>query len=208
MKYFDAAQELKHPMNLQLFAEPPAEPTEPTEPQEPTEPTEPKEPDEPKLFTQEDVDKIINKRFAVIQAKHEKMIEEARTEGEKLAKMNAEERAKAEQEKREKALTEREMKVARAELKTSANEELKKRGFDYPELADILNLTDAETCQSHIEIIDKVLRAALEKLVNDRLKGTPPKTGSTVPPQPETLTRDNVSDSIAKKSAMLYEPKK
>jgi hypothetical protein len=49
------------------------------------------------------------------------------------------------------------------------------------EFADALPLTDAESVQSAIEVFDKAFRAAVEKGVNERLKGNAPKVSQPAP---------------------------
>ena len=77
------------PMNLQMFAEPTEPPTEPAVPTEPTEPTEPKTPTDPagsadKKYSDIDVDKIINTKFAKWQKDQD--------EKERVAKLSAAEK--------------------------------------------------------------------------------------------------------------------
>lgn len=133
-----------------------------------------------KTFTQDDVNKIISERLAKERAKWEKEFEtkltEAKTEAEKLAKMNAEQKAEYERKKREEELAKREAEITRRELRATALETLAEKGLP-KQLADILVYTDAEACQKSIENVEKVFREAVEAAVNERLKGEPPKGG-------------------------------
>lgn len=137
--------------------------------------------DAPKTFTQEDVNKIVSDRLAKERAKWEKDFEtklnEAKTEAEKLAKMNADQKAEYERQKREEELAKREGEITRRELRATALETLAEKGLP-KQLADILVYTDAEACQKSIESVEKVFREAVEAAVNERLKGDPPKGGS------------------------------
>lgn len=134
-----------------------------------------------KTFTQDDVNRIIQDRLAKERQKWEKEFEtkltEAKTEAEKLAKMNAEQRAEYERKKREEELAKREAEITRRELRATALETLAEKGLP-KQLADILVYTDAESCQKSIENVEKVFREAVEAAVNERLKGEPPKGGS------------------------------
>lgn len=132
-----------------------------------------------KLYSQAEVENIINRRFAKLQRESEKQAEQARkegvTEGEKLATMSAEERFKAQQEKaesdfkaREDALKQREAELTRKELRAQAVETLTGKGLP-ASLADILNLADAEACNASIATVEKVFRDALKAEVDKRL---------------------------------------
>lgn len=133
-----------------------------------------------KTFTQDDVNRIIQDRLAKERQKWEKEFEtklnEAKTEAEKLAKMNAEQKAEYERKKREEELAKREFEITRRELRATALETLAEKGLP-KQLADILVYTDAEACKASIENVEKVFREAVEASVNERLKGEAPKGG-------------------------------
>lgn len=97
-------------------------------------------------------------------------------EAQKLAKMTAEEKAKFEKEKAEKELQTRIAEVTRRELKAEAKEQLQNDGFP-AELAESLIYTDAESCKKSLEAVKIAFNAAVEKAVNDKLKGSVPKAG-------------------------------
>ena len=123
---------------------------------------------------QSEFDRRISKALETARGKmQEEMkskIEEAKNEATRLAKMNAEEKAKHEAEKRENALTEREKAVAKRELMIEAAGMLKEKNLP-AELADILNYVDADECKKSIESVEKAFTAAVEKSVNEKLKG-------------------------------------
>lgn len=123
-------------MNLQLFAEEPQ--TEPT--QQETEPQ--NDPAPERKYTLAEVDAAIASRLSRANKDLEKRIEaarqEARSEAEKLAKMNAEQRAEHERQEAEKAAKEREAEITRRELMATAKDELSKRKLPSG-LLDILN---------------------------------------------------------------------
>jgi molecular chaperone GrpE (heat shock protein) len=133
-----------------------------------------------KTFTQDDIDKIVNKTIARERTKWEKDFEskltEAKTEAEKLAKMNAEQKADYERQQRETKLTEREGEITRRELRATALETLAEKGLP-KQLADILVYTDADSTSKSIESVEKSFRDAVEAAVNERLKGDTPKGG-------------------------------
>lgn len=91
-------------------------------------------------------------------------------EAAKLAKMEADEKAKYEHDKAEKELADRLKAVTARELKAEAREQLSAKGLP-AELADILDYTDAENCKKSMESAVTAFNKAVEKAVNERLKG-------------------------------------
>lgn len=163
-------------MNLQLFADEPQ--TEHA--QQETAPE--TEPAAERKYTQAEVDAAIASRLSRANKDAEKRIEaarqEARSEAEKLAKMNAEQRAEHERQEAEKAakereaeITRREADISRRELMATAKDELSKReipiGFH-----EILNYTDADTCNASIDALAKLLAAYKQDVTNKLLAGS------------------------------------
>lgn len=131
----------------------------------------------PKTFSQADVDRIIARENAKWKRQQEKAIETARTEAEKLASMSAEQRAQAEREKRESELAKREAEITRRELHAQALETLAQKGLP-SDLASMLAYTDADACNASIDAVEKAFRSAVQKGVEERLRGNAPKTGA------------------------------
>lgn len=127
-----------------------------------------------KTFTQEDVNKLIQDRLTREQSKWEKKVQEEKTEAEKLAKMKADEKLKYQQEKREKELADRERELTTRELKAQTYETLAEKGIP-KELVDVLNYESAETCNASIESVSKAFQTAVEKAVNEKLRGGNPQ---------------------------------
>lgn len=110
-----------------------------------------------------------------MQADIETKLAEARTEAEKMAKMNAEQKAQYEKEKQAKELADREAAITKRELMATAKEQLAEKGLP-TSLASVLNYANAEECTASIESVGKAFQEAVEKAVNDRLAGgKPPK---------------------------------
>ena len=120
---------------------------------------------------QSEFDKRVAKALETAKGKwetdYQAKVEEAKTEAEKLAKMNAEQKAKY----AEKDITTRELRATAFE--TLAEKNLPK------ELVDILNYSDAEQCNKSIEAVEKAFQTAVERAVNEKLRGkqTPNKGG-------------------------------
>ena len=132
---------------------------------------------EPKTFTQADIDRIIAKETAKWRRQQEEAVNAARTEAEKLASMSAEQRAQAEREAREAELSKREAEITRRELKAQALETLAQKGLP-SDLSSMLAYTDADACNASIDAVEKAFRSAVQKGVEERLKGNAPKTGA------------------------------
>lgn len=138
-----------------------------------------KDKDKDTSFTSEQqkkIDALIAKTIAKERANRDKDIEAAKTEAEKLAKMNADQKAEYESKKREDEIAKRESDITRRELRASALETLAEKGLP-KQLAEILVFTDAESTNTSLDAVEKAFREAVETGVNERLKGTPPGGG-------------------------------
>lgn len=177
------------PLNLQLFAEPEPPAAPPAE--------SPADPTLDDLLKgnkdhQAEFDRRISKALDTAKAKWEQEAESkiaaAKTEAEKLAKMNAEQKAQHEREQREKELSDREAALTLRELKAEAAGTLTEKGLPL-ELLDSLSYQDADQCKASIEAVEKVWRKAVQTGVEERLKSSPPKVGNaTIPTEPEKMT--------------------
>lgn len=120
---------------------------------------------ETKTFTQEELDKIVQGRIAKERKAWEKQLEEQQTEAQKLETMSEKEKKKYQEEKRIKDLDDREAAITRRELIAQAKVQLADKGIP-TELAEILILTDADSCKKSIETV--------EKAVEEKIKGREP----------------------------------
>ena len=131
---------------------------------------------------QSEFDKRVAKALETARGKwetdYQAKVEEAKTEAEKLAKMNAEQKAKYAEEKRVAELEKREKDITTRELRATAFETLAEKNLP-KELVDILNYSDAEQCNKSIEAVEKAFQTAVERAVNEKLRGkqTPNKGG-------------------------------
>lgn len=131
---------------------------------------------------QSEFDKRINKALETAHEKWEADAKAQADEAAKLAKMKADEKAEYERQKREDALAKREAEITRRELHAEAVTQLTEKGLP-ASLADIVDCTSAEKCKASMEAVEKAFNEAVEKKTNDKLKGTPPKTGGNNQPE-------------------------
>lgn len=122
------------------------------------------------------VAKVLSKKETEWQEAKDKEVEEAKSEAAKLAKMSADERAKAEAQKRQGELEKREKELNMREYRYEAKHQLEENGL--PEsFVDMVLSDNAETTKNNIVAIKSAFDKAIEAGVNERLKGTTPKTG-------------------------------
>ena len=183
-------------MALQMFAEDPAgaDPAgnDPAGGQNPAEAdpkaTEPKNEPE-KKYTDEDVDRIINQKFAQKFSEWEKKQSKAKDEAEKLAGMNAEQKEKYENEQLKKQVQELRRKDALGKMATVARGMLGEKNISVSDdLIEMLISDDAEKTKSSVDSFITAFQSAVEKAVKDALKGNPPKKTS----EPASITKEQI----------------
>ena len=183
-------------MALQMFAEDPAgtDPAgnDPAGGQNPAEAdpkaTEPKNEPE-KKYTDEDVDRIINQKFAQKFSEWEKKHSKAKDEAEKLAGMNAEQKEKYENEQLKKQVQELLRKDALGKMATVARGMLGEKNISVSDdLIEMLISDDAEKTKSSVDSFITAFQSAVEKAVKDALKGNPPKKTS----EPASITKEQI----------------
>ena len=138
-------------------------------------------------FTQEDVERIVAQRLAKARRDADQQIARARSEGraeaERRARMTEAERREHDDlaaREREEQLRSREAELTRRELRAGAMDELLSRGLPR-ELEQLLNYTDAETCNQSIDALERAFRTAVQAGVDERIKRSSnplPKSGS------------------------------
>ena len=137
---------------------------------EPAEQAETVEVKNEKTFTQEELDKILNKKFAQWQKK----TEEAKLEAERRAKLTEAEKL-AEERKEFEAMKKQfiyEKRVNETSKVLASN--------NLPiEFADFLISDSDEATTQRVDLFKNAFNEAVEKLVNERLKGSVPKVGTS-----------------------------
>lgn len=176
----------KLPMNLQFFAENPAAGADNASDNGAPDEAENKpvetgsDNDQPKTFTQEEVDKMVQKRMARYDREHQKEVESAKTEAAKLAKMNKDQKKDYELQQAQQKAQDAEAQLARYQLRDTVRNQLVDGGFT-PEESDIdlVVTADAETTKQNGD----ALLAMVERIRNDErqktLSGTTPKVSGT-----------------------------
>ena len=145
---------------------------------------------ETKLYTQEEVDKMlqseVDRRITSALKKQAKSNEAKIKEAQKLAQMNESEKFQYELEQREKAIAEKEKALALAENKNIASQILADKGLSLS-LVDFVIAEDAETMNANIRLLDKAFKDSVKREVEKRLGSSAPK--KNLPPD-ETITKE------------------
>lgn len=173
-------------LQLQLFADPEQSDPEDNPEENPDgkkNPEPPKGP-EPK-YTDEDLDKIINKKFAEWEKKKQKDIDEAK----RLENLTAEEKKEKELADMKKELADFKSQANRAKMADAARAILSEKGVSASDLiVNLLIADDAETTKKTVEAYIDAFQSEVNKAVKNALKGTePPKGGS-----PTGLTKADI----------------
>lgn len=170
----------KFNLNLQLFADDTQTSTETAPEGTETTSKENSKADDKKTesqakYTDEDVNKIIDKKFAEWQKKQQKEVDEAK----KLAEMNATQKAEYERDQLKKKLEELERQASLGEMTKTARKMLSESNINIPdELLSMMVTTDAEETKLAVDGFAKAFKEAVESEVKERLKGEPPKRSS------------------------------
>ena len=161
-------------------------------------PAEPQKQQE-KLFTQEEVNNIIEKRLSKEKNKWKNEVDQAK----RLAEMSAEERAK-EEFKMQKAEFERQRaEFEKERLLIQTQKELNAKNVPI-EFAEMLVRDDAESTKEAIDNFANLYAQSVEKGVSNKLKGRPPKTKQT--PNNDGLDRASFMKlSLAEQQKMARE---
>lgn len=121
------------------------------------------------------VQKAIDTAVGKAQEKWQAITNDKLSETEKLNRMTKEEKAQYLAQKHEKELADREAGITRRELMAEAKNTLAEKKLPVG-LAEVLNYTDADSCNKSIAAVEKAFQEAVEAGVQERLKGgTPPK---------------------------------
>ncbi|MCB6727875.1 DUF4355 domain-containing protein [Blautia marasmi] len=163
---------------LQMFADPAQSETIPTNPAPADpKPEDKKEETKPEAkYTDEDLNKLINKKFAEWQEKKEKEL----TEAKKLAEMNAQERAEHERDEMKRQLETLMKQQSLTEMTKTARAMLTEKEINVSDdLLSMLVSEDADKTKSTIDSFVELFQGAVKNAVANALKGNIPKTGAS-----------------------------
>lgn len=135
---------------------------------------------EAKMFTQQEVDKMIEKRLA----REKQKAEDERKEAERLAKMSEQERLEEEFKKKQADLDARIKELDKKEMQNTSLDILVEKGYSpstSKQLLAFLDYADADACKSSIDTLDSILKKCIETEVNAKIKG-----GSVTPKKPNS----------------------
>ena len=126
-------------------------------------------------YTDDDLDRILNRKFAEWQKKKDREVDEAR----RLASMTEEEKTKQKQADMERQLNELLSEKNRSEMMATARSILSERNIHADDaLISLIVSEDAESTKKSIDAFANMFQKAVNKAVKDALKGEPPKTGT------------------------------
>lgn len=135
------------------------------------------------------VQKAIDTALTNAQEKWKALTDNKLSEADKLARMTKEERTQYLQQKHEKELAEREAGITRRELMAEAKNTLVAKKLPVG-LTEVLNYTDADSCNKSIVAVEKAFHEVVEAAVQDRLKGSAPPTKA---PETKMVTKEEYS---------------
>lgn len=145
---------------------------------------------------QAEFDRRIQKAIKTAQDKWNAAMDDKLSEAEKLARMTKEQKAEYEEKKRIKALEEREAAVIKRELMAEAKNTLTGKKIPIA-LAELLNYSDADSCNKSIEVLEKTFMEAVKEAVDVKIKGG-------IPPKKSQGDNDTLEDKIAKAMKINY----
>ena len=141
--------------------------TEPEAAEPQNEPTQPAE-----TLTAEAVSQMIAEAF--------QGFEQRQSEAKKLSEMTDQQRAETERDSYKQQLHALQKQVEAAQMQKTAREMLSEKGIHLPDsLVAAVVAEDAKTTKTQVEAFATLFTEAVENAVKERLKGEPPKTGTS-----------------------------
>ena len=194
----------KLPMNLQFFAEgspapeagaPAGAETTDTEQQE-----QPQEGSQ-RTFTQEEVDKMVQKRMARYDRDHQKELEDARNAGaeeaNKLAKMTKDQRKEHELEEANRKAESAQAELARYKMRDTARKQLVEGGYTpTDEDIDLIVTDKAESTQQNVQAVLSMIERVKSSTRDEMLKGETPKITGDPVKKPQSLKSMSIIERV------------
>ena len=152
-----------------------------------------------KMFSQSELDSIIEKRLGKEKAKWEKKVKEEADEAARMAKMSEAEKQEAlfikrvqEFEEREAAFNEAQAALQREKMLNETNKQLSERGLPL-NFAEHIMADTAENTLANIDAFEKEWQAAINKAVDSKLRGSTP-TSPVSKSKPKDVSKMSFSD--------------
>lgn len=148
-------------------------------PEKPTDDKEPEEKPAPQLkYSDEDVNKMFNQKFAQKMAEWQKEQEKKTSEAERLGRMTAEEKANERIKVLEEKLAAADREKAVTAMAKQARTMLQDKGINVSDelLANLIS-DDADSTKASVESFITLFQGAVEKAVKDAYKGETPRKG-------------------------------
>lgn len=140
-----------------------------------------------RTFTRAEIGKMLAAERAKWEDEQAEIIEQAKSEGERLAKMTKDERAKEEEARRIQAIEERERILAEKEMRVATQTLLSEEGLP-GEFLDFVISETAEVTKEKIGLLRSVFDKAVESRVDERLAQKVPRKGTG----PVSLTKTEI----------------
>ena len=135
--------------------------------------------DNEKKYTDEEVDALIERKFAEWRKKHEKQ-QAKQDEAERLKNMSDQERKDHEMEELRKQVNALQKKETMSKMSATARSMLSAKGITVDDaLVGMLISEDADATKSAVDAFITEFQDAVSKAVKDALKGEPPKAGGS-----------------------------
>lgn len=143
-----------------------------------------------KKYSDADLDKIIQQKFAKWQEKQDKAVADAKAEAEKLAKMNADQKAKYEAEQKDKQIAEMQSQLQQIAMGKVATEMLHEKSIDATQsMLDFIVADTAEETKANVEKFVEIVEAQVKANEIKRATGTTPKSYTGGEPMTEIQKR-------------------
>ena len=159
-----------------------------------------------KMFSQSELDSIIEKRLGKEKAKWEKKVKEEADEAARMAQMSEAEKQEAlftkrvqEFEEREAAFNEAQAALQREKMLNETNKQLSERGLPL-NFAEHIMADTAEDTLANIDAFEKEWQAAINKAVDSKLRGSTPTSPISKNNKPKDVAKMSFSDYIKYKN--------
>ena len=153
-----------------------------------------------KVFSQSELDSIIEKRLGKERAKWEKKVKEEADEAARMAKMSEAEKQEAlftkrvqEFEEREAAFNEAQAALQREKMLNETNKQLSERGLPL-NFAEHIMADTAENTLANIDAFEKEWQAAINKAVDSKLRGSTPTSPISKSNKPKDVAKMSFSE--------------